>query len=98
MSQSNYTFEVLVPGVRPEDVQVELSEESYSIAHRVKVTAKARGRYWSESYLIPKKYDASKLQASLNLGILTLTIPLTEGAAPRKIPVLSAPSGPAALA
>lgn len=71
-----------VPGVRPEQVAV-------SVEHRtltVKVERDGKGTF-SRQYTIGGKYDLAQVQAALELGILTLTLPKAAEAQPRSIPV-----------
>ena len=100
MSTTNtdpYILPIEVPGIRAEDIEITM--DSYSTAHRIKIVATKRGRTWSDAFLVPKRYDATQIKATLDLGVLTITLPYDTLSAPRKIPVLtSAPSGPAALA
>jgi HSP20 family protein len=71
-----------VPGIKPEQVQV-------SAEHRtLTVKIERDGRAPSvRQYTIGTKYDLSQVQAKLELGVLTLTLPTAADAQPRIVPV-----------
>ena len=77
-----------IAGVKPEDLEVSISDEMVSIKGERKVKAEVKTEgflcqecYWgsfSRSYLLPVAVDAAKASASLKDGILTITIPKLE--------------------
>lgn len=71
-----------VPGVRPEQIQV-------TAEHRtLHVTINREGREpITRQYTIGSKYDMSQVQARLELGVLTLTLPKAAEAQSRVVPV-----------
>jgi HSP20 family protein len=71
-----------VPGVKPE--QVAISAEHRTLT--VKVDREGHGSF-SRQYTIGPKYDLGGVQASLELGVLTLSLPKAPEAQPRQIPV-----------
>lgn len=71
-----------VPGVKPE--QLHVSAEHRTVT--VKVERDGRGTY-ERQYTIGTKYDLGAMQARLELGVLTLTLPKAVEAQPRQIPV-----------
>lgn len=71
-----------VPGVRPE--QVSVSAEHRTIT--VKVERDGRGSD-TRQFTIGSKYDLNGVQARLELGVLTLTLPKAAEAQARQVPV-----------
>lgn len=77
-----------IAGVKPEDLEVSVSDEMFNIKGVRHPTAEVKKEdyltqecYWgpfSRSYLLPIKVDANKASASLKDGILTVTIPKEE--------------------
>jgi HSP20 family protein len=74
-----------VPGVKPEQIKV-------SAEHRtLTVTLSREGREPSvRQYTIGTKYDLAKVEAKLELGVLTLTLPKAEAAMVREVPLIVA--------
>ena len=91
-----FHVEAEVPGMKLEDVEVTLFEGELSIRgerknlpvegaayHRRERGAGSFGR----TVRLPVALDAEKVQASMQDGILTITLPKAEAAKPRKISV-----------
>lgn len=74
-----------VPGVKPEQINVSAEHRTLT----VKVEREGRPAYVRQ-YTIGTKYDLSQVQAKLELGVLTLTLPKAPEAQPRNVPVLVA--------
>jgi HSP20 family protein len=74
-----------VPGVKPE--QISISAEHRTLT--VKVERDGREPYVRQ-YTIGTKYDLTQVQAKLELGVLTLTLPKAAEAQPRNVPVMVA--------
>jgi HSP20 family protein len=71
-----------VPGVKPE--QVSVSAEGRTLT--VKVERDGRGSF-SRQYNIGPKYEIAEVQARLELGVLTLTLPKAAEAKPRQVTI-----------
>jgi HSP20 family protein len=71
-----------VPGVKPD--QITISAEHRTLT--VKVEREGHGTF-SRQYTIGPKYDLGGVQAALDLGVLTLSLPKAPEAQPRQIPV-----------
>ena len=71
-----------VPGVKPE--QLKVSAENRTIT--VKVEREGRGNF-TRQYTIGSKYDLAGLAAKLELGVLTLTLPVATEALSREVPI-----------
>lgn len=72
-----------VPGVKPEQITVQA--EGRTLA--VKVEREGRGSF-ARQYTIGPKYDIAQVQARLDLGVLTLTLPKAAEAQPRQVPIM----------
>jgi HSP20 family protein len=90
-----YTVEIDVPGVRREDIDIDLvgnelvvtgelkeKERVGLLRHRTRRT----GRF-SYRVALPDRVDTDKVEASLNDGVLTIRIPKSEAAKPRRIEI-----------
>ncbi len=91
-----YTIRALVPGLRSEDLHVEVLNNTVSIRgefHPVEsedakylVSELPAGRF-SRVLSLPTALDSSKAEASLNNGVLTMRVPKAEAHRPRTIKV-----------
>lgn len=71
-----------VPGVKPEQLTVSAEHRTLT----VKVEREGRAPLVRQ-YTIGTKYDLSQVQAKLELGVLTLTLPKAAEAQVRSVPV-----------
>ncbi len=88
---------VEVPGVRPEDVKISLENNILTIRGEKKQEAEEKNervhRYersygvFERSFALPTTVDPDKVEARYQDGILAITIPKSERARPREIPV-----------
>ena len=88
-----------LPGVRKEDVTIDLTEEGLTIAGERREEREEGGeeqgyRSVERSYgrflrtvPLPKGVDTKQLKAQMREGVLEITIPLDESARPRRIPI-----------
>jgi HSP20 family molecular chaperone IbpA len=74
-----------VPGVKPEQITVSAEHRTLT----VKVEREDRAPYVRQ-YTIGTKFDLTQVQAKLELGVLTLTLPKAAEAQPRNVPVMVA--------
>ncbi|AFD25994.1 Hsp20/alpha crystallin family protein [Deinococcus gobiensis] len=87
-----------LPGVKPEDIQIEAENQTLSVqaerkyareegrtAHRVE---RAYGTL-SRTFSVPAKYDLTKVEADFDHGTLTLRVPRSEAAQKRSVSVRS---------
>ena len=91
-----YWVELPLPGVRPEDVEVTVQENMLSLkakrAWQTPENAKtiwqgfSQGE-WTRQFTLPGEVDSSKVEASLEYGMLRLELPKAEHARPRTIKV-----------
>ena len=93
-----------VPGVRPEDVKISLENNLLTVRGEKRQEAEERNervhRYersygtFERSFALPNTVDPDNISAKYENGILRISIPKSERARPREIPV-SASSGAA---
>jgi HSP20 family protein len=72
-----------VPGVKPDEIKVSAEHRTLT----VKVTREGRMPFVRQ-YTIGTKYDLTQVQAKLELGVLTLTLPKAADAQVREVPVV----------
>ncbi|WP_419660366.1 heat shock protein, Hsp 20 family [Desulfosarcina variabilis str. Montpellier] len=85
-----------MPGVSPDDVTIDLSDNVLSISGEVKPFEEANeadvliefeiGRYYRQ-FTLSEVIDQSRIEARLEDGVLRLTLPKAEKAIPRQITV-----------
>ncbi len=92
-----YVVEAELPGVKREDVNIELVANELSITGEIKERerrgsmrrrARRTGRF-EYRVRLPDQVDADKIEASLTEGVLTVRVPKTERAQRRRIEVKS---------
>ncbi|HOB73972.1 MAG TPA: Hsp20/alpha crystallin family protein [Phycisphaerae bacterium] len=86
-----------VPGARPEDVEIDYEQGMLTLHARVEPRRKGEDLDWLlyeygvgdyyRSFQIGEAIDASKIEAEFKNGVLTVHLPKTEAARPRKIQV-----------
>jgi HSP20 family protein len=90
-----YVAEVEVPGVRKDDISVELAGQELIVVGEYRDSgaegralrrARRAGRF-EYRVLVPGKADADKITASLADGVLTVTVPKAETEKPRRIEI-----------
>jgi HSP20 family protein len=86
-----------VPGVKPEDVQISVEDNRLTIrgskeqvaeqkAERVHRYERVYGTF-ERSFTLPATVDSSKIKATYENGVLTVTLPKVDRAKPRQIQV-----------
>ncbi len=85
----NFYARFEVPGVKKEDVKVELANGllSVSVEKREKTASGEKTQSVSRSIRVPESVSADKVAAKLEDGVLTLTLPKQEDRKPRSITV-----------
>jgi HSP20 family protein len=96
-SKDNYYVRAELPGVKPEDLDIQATANGLSIAGERKIPAEDDGvKYhrreresgsFARMISLPGEIDADKVDAGLSDGILTVTIPKAEIAKPKQIAV-----------
>lgn len=93
------TFRVDVPGLKPEDVDVEVSGNQLTIQGRredewtdngrgVRLRERVSGTF-ARTLALPSYVDAAKAEASYQNGTLTINVPKIEGKSPKRVAVTS---------
>ena len=92
-----YALEVELPGVKREDVNIEVVGNELSITGEIKEKERTgalrrrtrrTGRF-EYRVRLPEQVDASKIEASLDQGVLTVQVPKSERAQRQKIEIKS---------
>lgn len=89
------TFELAVVGLDKEDIQIEVQGENLRIKYEKPKDAKERlhvykgiaRRSFDLAWKVSSKFDLSKLEASLDKGLLTIFVPLSEERKPKMIEI-----------
>ena len=98
-SDSDYVLEVELPGVRREDIDLEVGRGQVRLAAERRERARngllrhqtrATGRF-SMAVALPSPVDRDGVRASLEHGVLTVVVPKAERARRRRIPVSRRP-------
>jgi HSP20 family protein len=79
--ENGYTVEIPVAGFKPEEVGVTLEDGVITIA------GTSERRKFTRSLLVPEEIDGDRVEARVEHGLLTLTLPLHPKAQPKKIEV-----------
>ncbi len=80
-TESGYTVEIPVAGFKPEDINVTLEDGI------VNVSGKNDKRNFTRALSIPEDVDAERIEANVEHGMLTLTLPLQPKAQPKRIEI-----------
>ncbi len=75
--KDGYVFEVELPGFKKEQVSLSVDKDLL----RIKAERERRGKkiHANESYVIPSGADSSKIKATLEEGVLTVSFKKTKG-------------------
>jgi len=104
-SESEIRVSTEIPGLRPEDIRVELENNVLTIAgekkdereeHQEEGRFHLAERRWGEftrSFVLPREVKGDQIHADYNNGVLTISIPKAESARRRRIDVSSADRG-----
>ncbi len=92
----NFTISAMLPGMKPEDVEIQIVNENVSLKGEFKNELDEKATYilqerpsgkFYRTITLPDTLDASKADAKMENGILTLVIPKAEEAKPKTIKV-----------
>ena len=96
-TDESYTITVELPGVKKDDVQVDLREGMLIVQgekRSEREEKKERGRYLERTYgsfcrtfALPSDADSDQLKASFKDGVLTIQVPRSEESKPRQIAI-----------
>ena len=90
-------FEVAAVGIDSKDIDIQIDNDQLRIKYeKAQLESEESAIYkgikrssFDLTWKISTKFDLSKLEASLDKGLLTLDIPIAEGKAVRKIEILT---------
>jgi len=96
-TKESYVFKIELPGFKKEDIKVEFAGETLTLRGERKHREETKGEtchrlernygVFERSFTIPKAVDAKKIEASLQEGILMLTIPKLEESGANAVPI-----------
>lgn len=103
-TDNGYEVEAALPGVRPEDVQVTVQDDTLTIRGEVKsqeersdqnwITRERRSGSFYRSVTLPAPVDADRATARFEHGVLRLTLPRSAQAGPKQIRIGAQQSQP----
>ncbi|MGE3760039.1 MAG: Hsp20/alpha crystallin family protein [Pseudobdellovibrionaceae bacterium] len=82
-TENGYVMAVDIPGVKKEDLKIEVVEQTLFIS----AERKRDGGKWSYKVMAPRLADTSKIEANLEDGVLEIAIPKMEAAKPRTVQI-----------
>ena len=92
-----FLFTAELPGLGKDDVEITLEENLLTLSGERELTEKEEGDTFhrieraygkfSRSFSLPSQVDSSKVEASFDNGLLTVAVPKSEQAQPRKIAI-----------
>jgi HSP20 family protein len=98
--QDGYVLHASLPGLKPEDVQINLQGDTLSIRGQAPQTTEEKGKTYlvrerqqlsyARSITLPGPVDADRASAQFEHGVLTLTLPKAEATRPKTIKIGSA--------
>ena len=87
-TEKNYEIEIALPGVKKEDINIDFQEGRLTITGERKLEKKEEGRRYhmletqygsfSRTFYLPDKVSPDKISASLEDGVLMVTVPKDE--------------------
>jgi len=95
VEEDTYLIEMIVPGLEPEDIEIEIVENNIILQgefkaadEEIKFLRKERpSGNFRRVIRLPKLLDMEKSEANLQKGILSLRVPVAQEALPRTIKV-----------
>lgn len=90
--ENGFLISVDMPGLKKEDIKIELKEHSLMISGERKNPSRENYIY-QKSFTLPKSADVEKIQAAYEDGVLEVFVPKAEAARPRTIEIQSSKKG-----
>ena len=95
--KENLKIVMEIPGVSPEDVKISLENQVLTVQGEKKQVAEETSERWhryersygsfERMFTLPGSVDTGRIQARVEHGLLTLTLPKAEQARPRQIEI-----------
>lgn len=79
-SKEAYTIKAVIPGINPNDLQIELANQTLTIA----------GEGFSRSFRFNLPLNADAVESHYEFGVLSITLPKSDALKPRRITVQNA--------
>ncbi|MGI5837376.1 MAG: Hsp20/alpha crystallin family protein [Chloroflexota bacterium] len=99
-TDKEYVVKASLPGVKPEDIDVNIVGETLNIKAEIKEEKDVKEENWllkesrvssfARSITLPSEVQADKVEATMENGILKLKLPKAEAVVPKTIKVKSA--------
>jgi HSP20 family protein len=92
----NFVITALVPGLKPEDLSIQVINETVTLSGELKLDVDEKANYihkecpsgkFHRTITLPSTLDATKAEAKVENGVLTLSVPKAEEAKPKTIKV-----------
>ncbi len=96
VADDEYIVEAFLPGVSAEDLDIQIESNIVTLKGEISIERKEDDRYllqerpsgmFQRSIELPDDVEADKVEAELKNGVLTLRLPKSELAKPRKIKI-----------
>jgi HSP20 family protein len=97
-TEDEFEVKAVIPGINPDDLEVTFTHNTLTIRGESKEEhEKKEARYhlrerrygsFSRSITLPSDIQSEKIEANYEAGILTLRLPKSESAKPKRIPIL----------
>ncbi len=97
-AENEYIIHAVLPGLKPEDVNIEINDKTLTIQGETMVPEYDKGQYlldeicygkFARTLAIDADLDGSKAEAKVENGLLTLRIPRAESAKPKVVKVMA---------
>jgi HSP20 family protein len=91
-----FVITALLPGLKPDEINIQIVDETVSIQGEFKGEAEANDSYlikerpagsFNRVITLPDPLDADRAEASFDQGVLTLRVPKAESARPKTIKI-----------
>ncbi|MCC6146988.1 MAG: Hsp20/alpha crystallin family protein [Anaerolineaceae bacterium] len=98
VEEDGFVVTALLPGLQPEDLSIQIINETVSIQGEIRDKSQANENYlmqerphgkFCRTFTLPAPLDSAGTEASLENGVLTLHVPKAEEARPKMIKVTS---------
>jgi HSP20 family protein len=93
--ENGFVVKASLPGVKPDDVHITVHGDTLTIQGESKFEQEKKGEQWhlrerrfgsfQRSITLPTPVNSDQAQAQFEHGVLSLTLPKSEGAKPRQI-------------
>lgn len=99
-TEQGYQVQALLPGVKPENIDLSVQQNCLTIKAQLQlmVAPEQKGHWllreiapgvFERSITFPMTIDADQITTSYEHGVLTVTVPISEAARPKKISIMN---------